>query len=222
MINTLLLGSGEKRTVIGGAYNYVAKSVFPCSIRVLDKFGGEVDRFDDVTSGFAFKLPEEDLYKLEVTNALYAQDVKVYSGNFEVKGVNEFTNEYRNLTYSQAVAGNYSYNHIKNNTDYAVLMMGRTNNTQGHMMFYTSCAVFGTETDTKYSFDANGNVLSGLEIVIGFHSTTASSYKFYYGSMSLNYPLSDQSIIKIPANKGLIFITSSVNYDSYIISLIKV
>lgn len=208
MINTLFLDAGEIRTVNANKYNVVAKSLFPCSIRVLDKFGVESDRFDDVTSGFSFCMPECGLYKLEITNGIYGQDVKIYSGVFEVKNVNKFTHTYSTLLYVGGTASNYSYFHLKNYSKKSLIICIEDMGNKQISIDYTDNGVIGTELITNHSIDvlSNDNLL--IPIIEGY-TNSYSSYKFARQIFRGDYG-NNHTFFKVPAQRGFFYINGSV------------
>jgi len=207
MINTLFLGASEKRTVVGGNYNYVAKSLFPCSIRVLNKFGIEEDRFDNVTSGFQFKLPSESLYKLEVTNNIYAQDIKIYSGNFLVSNFSPILNKLRCFCFASGTASNYSFAHIKNLSKMSFRIFLEASGTLYHRIAFSDNTVFGTETGSNNFTDCLNNISSDFTIDKGYHSSYPSNTINLGGIRSDYGPYNKK--YNVPANSSIICAVSS-------------
>jgi len=210
MINTLFLDASEKRTVVGGNYNYVAKSLFPCSIRVLNKFGIEEDRFDNITSGFGFKLPSESLYKLEVTNNIYGQDIKIYSGFFEVKGINQFEQEYYNRFSSPGNSGSYSHIQIVNNGKKSVVISLNTSSTAYHVFATAGVEIYGTYGSTVYVKDVNSNNYPGALVYQGYNTSILSS-TISYTQIKAAFLTEQFNNFKLPINRSLIVVNTSVS-----------
>jgi len=165
MINNLFLGAGEKRTVIGDCHNYVAKSLFPCSIRILNRFGKEQDRFDNVTSNFSFTLPSDDLYKIEVTNGIFAQDVKIYSGFCEVKNLNCFENTYNGFFSSDSILFEFNLLQITNNSKKSISCYGLSPTLDlSTNVYFTDAVNVGTPTATYYFKDSYNNVITDIPV----------------------------------------------------------
>jgi len=217
MINTLFLDASEKRTVMGGSYNFVAKSLFPCSIRVLNKFGIEEDRFDNITSGFGFKLPSTDLYKLEVTNNIYDQDIKIYSGKFEIKNLSPFSEEFKIRVYLGTQAAVYSYARIYSENKQAFkITLDSINTHTFKVLVYANETAVGTilsttlllnmnnDDNTKQVYYENGTMSSVL-------SSNVLSYTKLYGD-SYHTPI-DSFIV--PANHGLFLVNIATDKNLF-------
>jgi len=211
MINNLYLSGDEKRTVVGDCYNYVAKSLFPCSIRVLNRFGQEHDRFDNITSGFSFKLPVDDLYKIEITNGAFAQDVKIYSGVCEVKNINCFSETYHSFLMIPSVLFSFSLLQIVNNSKQSLSCTIAANDISNskNTVHLSDTTLIGVPTATYYLTDANNDTISDIALSESSSATSLTNpIKACLYTGYNNYPLMPGTI---PAESSLIYMCYSAS-----------
>jgi len=157
MNNTLFMAAGEKRTINAMEFNYVGKCCFPASIRVIDKFGIERERFDNISSNFSFQLDDQDLYKLEITNGDAPQDVVIYTSFFQVKNANIFKETYYSSIITSSVLFMANFVQLKNLTKKSVKVYvgdkyyDKTCNLNYY--FVSNTDDYGTVVATYYPFD---------------------------------------------------------------------
>jgi len=207
MINTLFLGVEEKITVIGDRNNYIAKSLFPCSIRILNRFGIEQDRFSNVTSNFSFSLPTDDLYKIEVTNGIYEQDVKIYSGFNEVSNINCFDNIYHGYFSSAAVLFSLNLLQIINNSKKSISCYGSCPTTVTKTeCYYTDSTAVGTPDTTYYFEDSYNNEITDIPV----SSSSIAASPAIKKAILFNSDIFDQGLepLIIPVDRSLVFLNT--------------
>jgi len=157
MNNTFFMTAGEKRTINAMEFNYVGKCCFPASVRVLDKFGIERERFDDISSNFSFQLDNQDLYKLEITNGGAAQDIIIYSSFFQIKNTNIFKETYYSSIVTTAVLFSANFVQLKNLTKKSIKVnvgdkhYDKTDNF--NFYFISNTDDYGTVVTTYYPFN---------------------------------------------------------------------
>ena len=187
MLNTLYMAAGEKQTIIADRFIFFKKCLFPVNIRVMDKYGLETGRFDSVTSKFEVDLQENSLFKIEITNGFFGQDIQIHSNPFWVRSDNIFDENSYGYLYISSVTAKYNYSRFKS-TKAAQLTLTFFSNDSYELSSIASGSSFGDILDTSNTYFLNSVTNSDFEIEKGSSSSKNSPILERKRSNSYTFP----------------------------------
>jgi len=213
MLNELYLVPNETRTVMGGRHNFISGCFFGCNLRILDMFGVEIDRFNNIGNGFRFGNPENIQCRLEITNLNVEQDICVYSGDMEINNNKGYNNFARNAVYKGAVVGEYGVNGLRNLTQKTCELFISSRYSFYFNYTISNVASFCTETAHPI-YTSNGTDASALfdnySGSVGSISTAVSKV-FIDDKLYSSFLNKETHTLLLPPNRQFILVCLNVN-----------
>ena len=206
MLNTLFLAANEKRIIVADRYIFFKKCLFPVNVRILNKFGLESARFENVTSQFEVDLKINDLYKIEITNGVFNQDVQIDSNPFLIKNSAKFNNFLHGSIIAADESAKYSFFVIETNEYSSEIIYSIGSNSYFKILIAEQATNY-TTNNTKNLYNANDIADDAFLLKSGGIQTIIEDKNLYLGSsFAIN-----KSQIKLPAFKKLVICSLTID-----------